>query len=104
MGSVDLDRTDNNGTNAARAVATIPNDQLLKAAIYYASRGILVFPCKPDKKPHTRRGFKDATTDANKVSTWWKRWPDANIGIPTGKVSGLLVLDVDLSFSGKDDR
>lgn len=29
------------------------------------------------------------------VEAWWRRWPDANVGVVTGVVSGLAVLDVD---------
>jgi hypothetical protein len=29
------------------------------------------------------------------VRTWWARWPEANIGILTGVVSGIAVLDID---------
>ncbi len=29
------------------------------------------------------------------IHQWWKRWPDANIGVITGAVSGIIVLDVD---------
>ena len=29
------------------------------------------------------------------VGAWWRRWPDANVGIVTGVVSGLAVVDVD---------
>jgi hypothetical protein len=35
------------------------------------------------------------------VEEWWRRWPDANVGILTGRVSGIVVLDVD-SRSGGD--
>src|SRR5215218_4115781 len=40
-------------------------------------------------------GFHDATTDPRRINMWWHRWPDANIGIPTGARSSLIVLDVD---------
>lgn len=74
----------------------ITRAQVLRAALAYAGKGIPVFPCKPgDKEPLTPHGFKDATTDPSKITAWLNRWPDANIGIPTGKRSGLLVLDVD---------
>jgi putative DNA primase/helicase len=40
-------------------------------------------------------GVKNATTDEVTIERWFTRCPDANIGIPTGSVSGLIVLDVD---------
>lgn len=67
---------------------------LLEAALSYARRGWPVFPCN-GKRPYTTNGFKDATTNLGQVMGWWRRWPNANIGVPTGRVSGLLVLDVD---------
>jgi putative DNA primase/helicase len=47
------------------------------------------------KHPRTRNGVKDATTDLANIKAWWRRWPDANIGIATGPTSGIFVLDVD---------
>jgi hypothetical protein len=72
-----------------------------RKALAYASKGIPVFPLKPGgKTPLTEHGFKDATTDEDQIRQWWSKWPDANIGLPTGKRSGLLVLDVDPSEGG----
>jgi len=69
---------------------------LLKAALAVARNGKPVFPCKPGgKEPLTRRGHIDATTDPRKIHMWWKRWPNANIAVPTGGRSGVLVVDVD---------
>lgn len=81
------------------------------------AQGIPVFPCwekangaihsngkpkNPDgKNPRTAHGFKDATTNAGQVAAWAAQWPDALVGVPTGKASGLLVLDVDVK-NGKD--
>jgi hypothetical protein len=73
--------------------------KLLEAALEYAGRGLPVFPCN-GKKPHTQRGFQDASTDTATVLAWWQRWPEANIGIPTGATSGLDVLDVDVQHGG----
>jgi len=36
------------------------------------------------------------------VQRWWRRWPDANVGIVTGAVSGLVVLDVDPRHGGEE--
>src|SRR3712207_2891462 len=74
-----------------------------RAALAYSRRGIPVFPCEPGgKRPLTYNGFWDATTDAPRLSAWWRRWPDANVGVPTGEQSGLLVLDVDSDAGGPD--
>ena len=70
---------------------------LAAAARILAEAGVPVFPCEPDgKRPLTRRGFLDATSDPGQVAAWWSRTPDANIGLPTGAPSGVVVVDVDV--------
>lgn len=69
------------------------------AARSLAAAMVPVFPVAPrDKVPLIRngRGFRDATTNLRQVEAWWRRAPHANIGIPTGAVSGLVVVDVDV--------
>ncbi len=39
---------------------------------------------------------------SEEVRRWWRRWPEANVGIVTGAVSGLVVLDVDPRHGGED--
>jgi len=74
---------------------------LRKAALAYAGRGVPVFPCEPGaKRPLTRNGHWDATTDRRTIERWWGRQPCANIGLPTGKKSGIVVLDVDVEDGG----
>jgi len=73
--------------------------KLIEAAVAYAGRGLPVFPCR-GKVPLTDHGFQDASTDTKTVLTWWTRWPEAAIGIPTGTISGLVVLDVDVQHGG----
>lgn len=71
------------------------------AALSYASEGVPVFPCESHgKRPLTKAGFYDASDDVARVESWWKRWPNANIGVPTGDRSGIDVVDVDVSFEG----
>lgn len=75
------------------------------AALWYAHNGIPVFPCKPrGKEPLTLHGFKDATTDPAQIEPWWNRWPRANIGIPTGATTRLLVVDCDPRNGGPETR
>lgn len=47
------------------------------------------------KHPRTRHGVHDATDDVDQISKWWEEWPDANIGVATGRVSGVIVVDID---------
>jgi hypothetical protein len=73
-------------------------------ALKYAKRGWPVFPVKSKgKKPLTKNGFKDATTDQDKIKKWWQKWPNANIGIPTGRDTFIgLDLDVKGDINGED--
>jgi P4 family phage/plasmid primase-like protien len=89
---------------------------LLNTALAYAARGWPILPLhtalkdgcscrKPDcstigKHPRyhatdLRHGLKDASTDEALIRRWWSRWRHANIGIVTGKTSGLVVIDID---------
>jgi hypothetical protein len=72
-------------------------------ALAYAKKSIPVFPCKPGRKePLTPHGHLDATTDPETIRRWWRKHPEANVGIPTGKRSGLLVADADPDKGGYD--
>ena len=67
-----------------------------------------IFPCvlieREDgtkiKKPLTPHGFKDATRDRSIIEKWWLKWPNALIGMPTGKVTLCFVLDIDPRHGG----
>lgn len=69
-----------------------------RRALRYADMGFAVFPVRPaGKEPLTSNGCKAATTDKQQIKNWWEKWPDANIGIGTGSVSGgLVVIDLDI--------
>ena len=86
---------------------------LYEFAQYYISRGWRVFPLRPaDKIPFSNQALgldKDspggcliATTDPEQVQAWWTKYPNANIGIATGKASNLVVVDVDVKSGGEE--
>jgi len=54
------------------------------------------------KHPRTKNGLKDASRDPAAVRGWWDRWPGANIGIPTGRENGIVVIDVDAAKDGEE--
>ena len=69
---------------------------MIDAALSLSSSGSPIFPVKPDKKPHIKSWQDKATTDLVIVKKWWRQWPEANVAIPTGGKSGLVVVDVDV--------
>ncbi len=71
------------------------------AALYYAHE--LQWPVFPvrGKRPLTRRGFYDATRQEERIRQWWRQWPDAGIGLPTGERTELVVLDIDPRHGGR---
>src|ERR1700730_16409379 len=71
----------------------------LKQALTLIDQGLPCFPCRADKRPATPHGFKDATCDRNVVDLW-RRYPGQLVGIPTGEISGLAVLDIDPRHGG----
>lgn len=85
---------------------------MLAAALAYAARGWAVVPlhwpidggcscsrgqsCRtPGKHPLTKHGLEDGSADPDQIRSWWRRWPRANVGIVTGRISGLLGVDID---------
>ncbi|MEW8563754.1 MAG: bifunctional DNA primase/polymerase [Candidatus Thiodiazotropha sp.] len=75
--------------------------EMLNAALHYADRGWAVLPVSRSKKPINSNGSRGASTDKSQISAWWQEYPNAQIGITTGEVSGIWVVDVDMK-NGKD--
>ena len=72
------------------------------AALAYRRLGWSVIPLRPKEKvPKIPwQEFQDRQADEDEIRAWFKRWPKANLGIVTGPVSGLVVLDVDPRHGG----
>lgn len=73
-----------------------PARSIREVAVGLAGRGWPVFPCRIDKRPATKHGFKDASNDSAEVDRLFRLPGAESIGIATGPSSGLWVLDVDL--------
>ncbi len=71
---------------------------LVDAALAYARRGIRVIPITPRSKvPLIDAWPTQASSDETTIRAWWKQWPNAGIGIATGKAGRrqFFVLDID---------
>jgi hypothetical protein len=75
-----------------------------RAALACLARGWSVIPVKAfAKRPIVRwEPFQNRLPTREEVEGWFRRWPDANLGIVTGAISGLVVLDVDPRHGGED--
>src|SRR5262252_8637612 len=101
----------------AQRTTTRPST-LLDAAHAYGRIGVAVFRCvypieiaggavrccscyrhqkcdAPGKHPVEKGGLQSASTNPALIEKWWAAGGRSNIGIATGSVSGLVVLDVD---------
>lgn len=85
---------------------------LLPDALEYLERGFSIFPvCSPRMGKHSHgqnrctspgktplvawAPYQERQANEGEVRSWWGRWPMANIGLVTGAVSGVVVLDCD---------
>lgn len=71
-------------------------------ALEYLRRGWSVIPIRPhDKRPTIRwLEYQHRLATEDEIKEWYRRWPDGNVGIVTGVVSGLVVLDIDPKHDG----
>ena len=93
------------------------NTNPLVAALKYAANGWRVVPLwepktdgtctcpkgsncsSPGKHPRLNNGHLGASTDPDQIRTWWRQWPNANIGLVT---DGSVVIDFDPQHGGLD--
>jgi len=76
--------------------------RVVDAALRYLSRGWSVVPIAPaGKSPLVPwEPYQHRLPQANEVRHWYDRWPEAGVGIVTGPVSRLAVLDIDPRHGG----
>ena len=70
----------------------------LSHALEYGKLGYRVFPLKPGtEEPLISDWQEKATWDEAQIREWWRKWPNANIGIATGQCRDgyFVVLDYD---------
>src|SRR3989304_10228966 len=78
--------------------------KFLKAALCYKRKGFSVIPCKPRSKEALIQWteYQKRLPTEEEIRRWWTQNPEANVAIVLGKVSGLIVLEVDDPEAIKD--
>jgi hypothetical protein len=80
-------------------VTADPAPELLDWALTYSRRGMELFPVNPNTKaPLTENGFKDATSDPDRIRDWWHQHPRALIGCRVPEHT--VILDIDPRHHG----
>jgi len=69
---------------------------ILEAALQYREKNLSVIPCDKQKKPLVSwLEFQKRIASEEEIRAWYTKWPDMNLGIVTGEISNLTVLDCD---------
>jgi KaiC/GvpD/RAD55 family RecA-like ATPase len=99
------------------AASFVVESAMIAHALKYAAVGWRVIPlhnvrggactcqagaeCKsPGKHPRVKDWVNAGTCDPDQIRDWWRKWPQANVGVVTGVTSGIVVLDVDVKDGG----
>ena len=68
----------------------------LEWAQWYLSKGFCVIPVGFDKKPRIAwKEYQSRKSTNEELAKWWGEWPESNIGLVTGAISDLFVIDLD---------
>ena len=78
---------------------------LLESALGLWQSGFSVIPVQPgSKRPLVSwMEYQNRRPTEEEIRQWWQQHPNANIGIVTGKISGIVVIDLDLDKDGGNE-
>lgn len=68
----------------------------LEAALKYSKMGLSIIPVGADKISLIKwEPYQSRSPSVDEITAWWKQWPEANLALITGKISGVVALDLD---------
>jgi hypothetical protein len=74
----------------------------LDAALDYVRRGWSVIPVSGKRPLVLWEQYQQRQPSVSEVRQWWTQWPDANVGVVTGAVSDVVVVDIDSAAAEED--
>ena len=75
---------------------TETQNKMLEAALKYTELGLSIIPVGKDKIPLISwKEYQSKKASEDVIRGWFKIFPDMNIGAVTGKISGIVVVDIE---------
>ncbi len=72
------------------------NKLVIAEALKLHALGWSIIPVGKDKRPLLAwKEFQERVSTIDEIKLWFSTWPDANIAVVTGPISGIVVLDID---------
>ena len=71
----------------------------LISALNYQVLGLSIIPVGANKKPlFDWKQYQEKSATIDEINAWWTQFPNANPALITGKVSGVVALDIDKKY------
>lgn len=71
------------------------NNKFLEAALRYHALGFSVIPVEGKIPLIEWKRYQTERATLEQINAWWAEHPEANVGVATGAVSGIIVIDID---------
>ena len=88
------------------ASLTMTEPLMHHVALTYIRAGVAIIPCRESdgsettaKSPYISGGWHSATDDEAQIRDWWRRWPNAAIGLPCA-FNRIIAVDADRHGNG----
>jgi len=82
----------------------VNSNLMLNMAQSYIARGFSIIPIGNNKKPLVEwKAFQSRIVSPEELEKWFKDFPRLNLAIVTGKISNLVVVDIDFRHGSTDE-
>lgn len=81
----------------------LTSSKVFATAKWFIEHGYSIIPIRANKKSFVKwKEYQERIATHEEIKLWWTQWPEANIALVTGKISGIIVIDID-SQEGYDN-
>src|SRR5262245_47555362 len=81
---------------------TVSTKNMLESALNYLARGWSVIPVTEKEPLIEWKQYQDRRPSEEELEAWFSEYPNASVAVVTGKISGLVVLDIDPRHGGHE--